>query len=75
MFASTIETYPFYLPYHNFLRDSHTREWVSGDSNVDHGTYVPWVRTFQQQHEVDRISLAAFSYSPTLVAGRNIMEL
>jgi MFS family permease len=66
MFASTIETYPFYLPYHNFLRGSHTREWVSGDSNLDHGTYLPWVRTFQQQHEVDRISLAAFSYSPTV---------
>jgi 4-amino-4-deoxy-L-arabinose transferase-like glycosyltransferase len=59
-------TYPFYLPYYNFLRGSHTRGWVSPDSNVDHGTYLPWVRTFQQERHVDRISLAAFSYTPTV---------
>jgi hypothetical protein len=59
-------TYPFYLPYYNFLRDGHTRGWVSPDSNVDHGTYLPWVRTFQRQHNIDRISLAAFAYTPGL---------
>jgi len=59
-------TYPFYLPYYNFLRGSHTRGWVSPDSNVDHGTYLPWVRTFQQERHIDRISLAAFSYTPTV---------
>jgi 4-amino-4-deoxy-L-arabinose transferase-like glycosyltransferase len=61
-----LATYPFYLPYYNFLRGSHTRGWVSPDSNVDHGTYLPWVRTFQQERKVDRISLAAFSYTPTV---------
>jgi hypothetical protein len=61
-----LATYPFYLPYYNFLRGSHTRGWVSPDSNVDHGTYLPWVRTFQQERKVDRISLAAFSYTPSV---------
>ena len=61
-----LATYPFYLPYYNFLRGSHTRGWVSPDSNVDHGTYLPWVRTFQQERKVDRISLAAFSYTPNV---------
>jgi hypothetical protein len=61
-----VATYPFYLPYYNFLRGSHPRGWVSPDSNVDHGTYLPWVRTFQQERQVDRISLAAFSYTPFL---------
>jgi 4-amino-4-deoxy-L-arabinose transferase-like glycosyltransferase len=61
-----VATYPFYLPYYNLLRGSHTRGWISPDSNVDHGTYLPWVRTFQQEHHVDRISLAAFSYTPIL---------
>jgi len=61
-----LATYPFYLPYYNFLRDNHTRGWVSPDSNVDHGTYLPWVRTFQQERKVDRISLAAFSYTPNV---------
>jgi len=63
---TVLATYPFYLPYYNFLRGSHTRGWVSPDSNVDHGTYLPWVRNFQQERKVDRISLAAFSYTPSL---------
>jgi 4-amino-4-deoxy-L-arabinose transferase-like glycosyltransferase len=61
-----VATYPFYLPYYNFLRGSHSRGWISPDSNVDHGTYLPWVRTFQQERQVDRVSLAAFSYTPTI---------
>jgi hypothetical protein len=64
--VSDVLTYPFYLPYYNFLRDGHTRGWVSPDSNVDHGTYLPWVRTFQREHNIDHISLAAFAYSPGL---------
>jgi 4-amino-4-deoxy-L-arabinose transferase-like glycosyltransferase len=61
-----VATYPFYLPYYNSLRGSHLRGWISPDSNVDHGTYLPWVRTFQQERQVDRISLAAFAYTPIL---------
>ena len=63
---TAVATYPFYLPYYNFLRGSHTRGWISPDSNVDHGTYLPWVRTFQQERRIDRVSLAAFSYTPTV---------
>src|ERR1700690_3001040 len=63
---AAVETSPFYVPYYNVLRGSHTRGWVSPDSNVDHGTYLPWVRSFQQEHHVDRVSLAAFSYTPAV---------
>jgi hypothetical protein len=63
---AAVATYPFYLPYYNFLRGSHTRGWISPDSNVDHGTYLPWVQTFQRERHLDRISLAAFSYTSTV---------
>ncbi len=63
---AAVATYPFYLPYYNLLRGGHARGWVSPDSNVDHGTYLPWVRNFQQERRVDRISLAAFSYTPAI---------
>jgi 4-amino-4-deoxy-L-arabinose transferase-like glycosyltransferase len=61
--VAALLTYPFYIPYYNLFRGHHPREFISSDANVDHGTYLPWLHQFENEHRVERLSLVGFSLS------------
>lgn len=57
---TAVTVWPFYLPYCNFLRLGHPPGWISSDSNVDYGFYMPEVHRFAVVNRTGPIAFVPF---------------
>lgn len=59
--VSAVITWPFYIPYSNLFRFDHPKGWISSDSNVDHGFYLPVVHEFAVENHLTSVGVVPFS--------------
>jgi 4-amino-4-deoxy-L-arabinose transferase-like glycosyltransferase len=74
MAVTAVAAWPFYIPYFNFLRGQHPRAWVASSSNVDQGTYLPWVQAILRDKQKGSVAMAWPRYPVPLAGERWVPE-